>query len=264
MNSRRTLLIAVALVLAALAFIGNVYYLNTAQQRANEDATLVQVFVVKKQVAKGVPGEIAISQDLVGTGKIPQQFRPGSSVAKLDDIKGKVAINDLSPGQVLVDGQFVDQSVAQVTNAQRVPAGQVAVTISVDRIHGVAGLLLPGDKVNMLVAEKRNDGDTRVQTLYQNANILAIGTKAAAQAGETTEAKSNDSAAAAAAADSGLITFALPLEAAQRVALIQSAQDKFTFYLTLVQPDNQPVAKPGAVDTGGVFNGTGQSPYPNE
>lgn len=260
MNSRRTLLITVALVLAAIAFIGNVYYLNSAQQRAYDDAKLVQVFVVKKKVAKGVPGEIAISQDLVGTGKIPQQFRPGSSVAKLDDIKGKVAINDLSPGQVLVDGQFVDQSVAQVTNAQRVPAGQVAITISVDRIHGVAGLLLPGDKVNMLVSEKDGE-DTRVQTLYQNANILAIGSKAAAQAGETTDAKTN--AATQASSDAGLITFALPLEAAQRVALIQSAQDKFTFYLTLVQPDNQPVAKPDSVDTGGVFDGTGSSPYPS-
>ncbi len=260
MNSKRTLLIAVALVLAALAFIGNVYYLNSAQQRAYDNAKRVQVFVVKKKVPKGLPGEIAVSQEFVGTGKIPQEFRPGSSVAKLDDIKNKVAINELSPGQVLVDGQFVDQSVAQVTNAQRVPAGQVAVSISVDRIHGVAGLLLPGDKVNVLVSEKVSDGSTKVQTLYQNANILAIGSKAAAQAGETTDSKST--AAAAASSDSGLITFALPLESAQRIALIQSAQDKFTFYLTLVQPDNQPVAKPATVDSNGVFNGTGSTPYP--
>lgn len=260
MNSRRTLLIAVALVLAALAFFGNVYYLKSAQDRAYGKSQLVQVYKVNKAVPKGLPGELAIDQGYVSSSKIPQEFRPGSSVQKLDDIKNKVAINELSAGQVVVDGQFVDQNVAQVTNAQRVPAGQVAISISVDRIHGVAGLLMPGDKVNMLVAEKSTDGATKVQTLYQNANILAIGNKAAAQAGEATDTKAN--AAAAASSEAGLITFNMPLEAAQRIALIQSAQDKYSFYLTLVQPDNQAVAKPGPIDSNGVFNNLPSTPYP--
>ena len=58
---------------------------------------------------------------------------------------------NLVPGQVVVDGMFVDQATAFVTFSERIPVDQVAVTVSVDQVHGVAGLLVPGDKVNLMV-----------------------------------------------------------------------------------------------------------------
>lgn len=250
-------------MLALLAFLGNVMYLKNVHDDAYGDAKLVKVFVVAKAIPKGTTGEQAISQSYVRSGEIPQEFRPGSAIADINDIRGKVAVNALSPGQPVVDGQFVDPNVAQVTFAQRIPAGQVAVTVSVDQVHGVAGLLVPGDKVDMLVSWKdvENEQLTGNSVLYQNVNILAIGAKAAPQAGDTTAAKST----AQQVADSGLITFAVPLEAAQRIALVANGDFGNGLYLALVPPDNTPVSPaPAPVTNFDIFDNLPVTPYPNE
>ena len=112
----------------------------------------------------------------------------------------------------------------------------MAITISVDSVRGVAGLLVPGDKVDILVA----DGASQ-RLLYQNVEVIAIGTTAAPQAGET----------AAANPGSGLITFAVPPAAATRIVF---AAQNGGLYLALVPPDNPPVNIP-PTNTGNLFNG---------
>jgi pilus assembly protein CpaB len=261
-NSRRTVIIAAALILAALAFAGNVVYLKGAQKRAYNNAQLVQVYKVNKEIPKGLTGDQAISQNFVGSAKIPQEFYPGTAVKDIGDIKSKVAINALPVGALILNGQFVPASVAQVTTAQQVEAGNVAVTISVDQVHGVAGLLMPGDKVNMiLVGADKNDEDLQyAQVLYQNVKILAIGTKTAPQAGDTSGTE--EKATTTAEAGSGLITFTVPLDAAQRIALATSGgSGNSSLYLTLVPPDAQPVSGLPRVDTNSLFNNLPLTPY---
>lgn len=224
MGPKRTVIVVAAVVVAAVAAFANYAYLNSVQDRAYDNAERVRVFVVAQNIAKGLPGEQALQQELIKADEIPREFRPGTSITDTTTIRGKVALSDLSVGQVVVDGMFVDPKVAQVSFSQRIPQGQVAVTVSVDQVRGVAGLLVPGDKVNLLVS----DGVAR-RYLYQNVNILAIGTSAAPQAGE---------AQAAVNPGSNLITFAVPPVAAARIV---SAGD---IYLTLVPPDNQAVPVP--------------------
>src|SRR5205085_5612503 len=136
---------------------------------------------------------------------MPQEFRPGTAITDINSLRGKVAVTALSANQVVVDGMFVDPRAAQVTAAQRIPAGQVAVTVSVDEVHGVAGLLVPGDRVNIMV-----NLEGAQQTLYQNVQILFIGATAAPEAGDT-QAVVNPGG--------GLLTFAVPQEAAQKITL---------------------------------------------
>src|SRR5438477_11655322 len=171
MGSRRTLIIIAAVAVAAIAAIANVTYLNNTQNRAYENARRVFVYRVKADVAKGTTGEAAVGKDLVERKQIPQEFRPGNALVSLDAIKGKVALANLSAGQVLVDGMFVDPINAQTTTRDRIPAGQVAFTVSVDQVHGAGNPLYPGDQVDIIVHD--TTGNTRL--LYQNADILYIG-----------------------------------------------------------------------------------------
>jgi hypothetical protein len=101
----------------------------------------------------------------------------------------------------------------------------------------VANLVVPGDKVNMLATAP--DGE---RFLFQNVNVIAIGSTPAPQPGETTATTT------AASNTSGLLTFAVPPLAAAKIAL---AKD---LYLTLVPPDNQPVAVP-PVNQNNLFQG---------
>ncbi len=225
-----------AVLAAALAAFANFAYLNSVQDRAYKDAERLKVFVVGKDIPKGLPGEQSVQEEFIKADEIPREFRPGTAITDLAPIRGKVAVTNLSAGQVVVEGMFVDPKVAQITFAQRIPAGQVAITVSVDQVRGVAGLLVPGDKVNILI----NDGGAE-RFLFQNVNIIAIGTSAAPQAGE---------AAAAVNPGSGLITFSVPPLAAAKIALASANN----IYLTLVPPDNQPVPVP-PVEPGNLFTG---------
>lgn len=227
MGSRRTLIVVAAVVLAALAAVTTFAYVRGIENRAFQGAELVEVFVVTQDIPKGLPGEQA-ANEFVKAAKVPRDFRPGTALTALDPLAGKVALGPLSANTILVEGQFVDPRQAQITFSQKIDAGKVAVTVSVDPVRGVAGLLVPGDRVNILVAD---GGGQRV--LFQNVEILAIGTTAAPQPGETAEVANPGS---------GLITFHVPPQDASRIVF--ASQQGGGIYLTLVPTDNQPVPVP--------------------
>jgi Flp pilus assembly protein CpaB len=237
LGTRRTVILVAAIVIAAIAAVAIYSYLNNVQNRAYNNAKLVTVYRVQKDIKKGLPGEQAIDGGSIKKDVIPQNYRPTTALTEsnINTIRGKVALSDLSAGQVLVDGMFVEPRQAQVSFAQRIPAGQVAVSISVDTVHGVANLIAAGDQVNILATAP--DGE---RFLFQNVNVLAIGSTPAPQPGETT--------ATTAPAGGGLITFAVPAIAAAKIAIAGG------IYLTLVPPGNQPVAVP-PVNPGNLFTG---------
>jgi pilus assembly protein CpaB len=246
-GSRRTVVLIAAVVVAAIAAFATFQYLDGVQERANKGAKLVKVFVVKKDIPKGFPAEQAIAEEYVKEDSIQEKFRPTTALVNLDTVKGKVALLPLSSNQVLVEGQFVDPRVEQITNSQRIPEGQVAITVSVDNVRGVAGLLVPGDKVDLIVAAADDAGVPSQRLLFQNVNILFIGSRAAPQPGDQR---------AAANPGSDLITFAVPLIAAERIIF---AANSGGFYLALVPPDNQPIpVEP--VTAANLFTG-GLTPY---
>lgn len=235
MGSRRTLLVFVAIALAVVAALANFLYVRGIESRAFDNARMVEVFVASGEIPKDTPGEQAAAA-AIKADRIPAKFRPGNAITSLDELKGLVSLSTLSPNTVIVRGQFVEPRAAQVTFSQRIPAGNVAITVSVDQVRGVAGLLVPGDKVNILVDVNK----VRV-VLYQNVPIIAIGTTAAPQPGETNQVQNPGS---------GLITFAVPPDAASRIA--HAATQSGGLYLTLVPQDNEPVAIP-PISEGNLF-----------
>src|SRR5689334_3483021 len=151
MRPSRTVIVIAAVVAAVLAAAGANAFLSGSDARAYKGATLVKVYKVTKDVPKGFSGDDAITKEFVKADQMPQEFRPGTALTDINALRGKVALTNLSANQVLVDGMFVDPRVAQVTAAQRIPTGQVAVSVSFDQVKAVAGLLVPGDKVNIMV-----------------------------------------------------------------------------------------------------------------
>ena len=248
------MILIAAIAVGALAAFMIFNYVGGVEDQANEGAERVDVFVVRKDVPKGLPGEQARDEGYIVQDKIPREFLPASAIRSLDQIDGRVALNNLAANQVLVDGMFVDPAQAQIGFSARIPDNMVAVTVSIDQVRGVAGLLVPGDKVDLLVASQLQDeGDivgvpamAQSRFVYHSVEILAIGQTATPQPGENitaagTDGESTDEAAASTAIEnSGLITFLVPPEAAQLI----TALDPSTLYLTLVGPDYEPAPSP--------------------
>jgi pilus assembly protein CpaB len=249
MSARRTLILIVALAIGTVAAVSAVLYLNSVQSRANGDARLVRVYKVANAIPKGTTGDAAIGHNLIVAASIPEKFFPESAVTDLNVIKGKVAPVDLAPGQILVANQFVERSVATTSfSTTNVPSGQVAVTISMDSVRGVAGLVVPGDKVDLMGTFQQPGGGTYTHFFYQDVNVVAIGASAAPTAGNTSPATNPGS---------GLFTFAVPPDAAERIVM---ASQKDSIYLALVPPDDAPSAIAPVQDTQ-VDQATGLTPY---
>ena len=231
MNNRRTMIFLAAVVIAAIAGVATYSYLTTVQDRANRGARLVKVFVVKRDIPKGTPGEVALDKGMIRPDKINVRFRATTALTDINLVRGKVAVIDLAANQVVVDRQFVDPRVATVSAAQRIPADNVAITIQVDSVRGVANLVQPGDSVNMLI--RAADGAERY--LFQDVDVLFVGTQPAPAPGEsppTTEPGS--------ATSTGLITVAARPESAARIAFATSGNGDNTVHLTLNPPDYEP------------------------
>jgi len=137
--------------------------------------------------------------------------------------------------------------VAPNTFAERVPEGQVAISVQVDQVRGVAELIQPGDKVNMFTLAP--DGE---RPLLQNVTVIAVGTTAPPAPG--TPAK--DGAAPTEGPARGLVTFAVPPDAAARIAFATTGPltKDAGVYLTLVNPKNKAVPIP-VVNPGNLYSG---------
>ncbi|WP_426572323.1 RcpC/CpaB family pilus assembly protein [Aquihabitans sp. McL0605] len=256
MSQRRTLILIAAIAIGALASFLVWNYVGGIQDQAYNDAERVKVFLVKEAIAKGTPG--AVAQASIVQESIPRKFKPANAIVSLDDIQGRVAKGDLVANQVVVQDMFVEPTDpdAHTSNADTLTKiqnkDQTTYTLNVDDVRGVAGLIVPGDYVNIMVLKFKEvaggtaasgDGSSgsgggttdissaQARYLYQKVQVLFVGTQSV---GATAAPAAG--APATPVANSGLITFIVPVGAAQVLATIPPAN----LYLTLVSKDYVP------------------------
>ena len=92
MGNRRVLILVIAVALAGLTAFLTFNYANTADERAFQDAELVEAFLVKKDIPKGFPGERAIDEGYIGKESIPRKFFPAKGITNAQALRGQVAL----------------------------------------------------------------------------------------------------------------------------------------------------------------------------
>jgi pilus assembly protein CpaB len=264
-SQRRTLILAAAIIVGALGAFLTWNYVNGVEEDVAKDSQLVSVYLVAQPIARGTSGTEA--QAYIKKDTIPRKAVPSNYITNPQDISGKVALNALSANQVVLSDMFVDPSDpnARQSFSERLTRinneDQSALTIQVDQVRGVAGLLQPGDYVNIMVREVSEidplapipEGMTpeeilfgaQARYLYQKVEVLAVGQNTVPQPGTTrvaTEGEEGSTGSLApanpdAAMDAGLITVIVPTRAAQYIASVKSE----LLYLSLVARDYKPV-----------------------
>ncbi len=242
------MILVIAVALAGVTALGTHNYVSASDERALGGAELVDAFVVKRDIAKGLPGERALDEGYISKERIPKKFRPVSALVDSSALRGKVAIAPIAAGLPVVQGTFVEPRLANESFAQRIDTGLQAVTLSVSDVQGVARLVVPGDRVNIMFTS--GDGpESATQFVLQGIEVLAVGNSTALQPGEN-PVQLDGEAGKAQTVDSGLITFAVPGFDAERVV---HASLSGTVHLTLVPPDFTP-APIAPVNRGNLFS----------
>lgn len=265
MNSRRAIILIVAIAVGALATAALFSYTRNLEDSVYAEQETATVWVVTQPIPKGTSAERAISEGFIAPAEVPVALKPGTSIADpSNELQGLVAVIDLPINHTLVVGNFVAPSVVATGITDRLKESEepmVTVTFTVDQVGGVAYLLEPGDFVNVLYRyplEEAEEGDEEepdiliteegtdrsnanpynfdARYVYQRAEILAIDKDLPADLGD--EAAEGEAGAAAAAGNRGLITLLVPPESAQE--LLSIGIDNL--YLSLVPPTYVPEA----------------------
>ncbi len=133
--------------------------------------------MVLAATARGIRTGETITADMISNASVAPGSNPG--VAIPSEVIGKVAIRDI-PANTLIPRSLLG---GEANLAIRVPVGMRAISIDTTAEIAVAGLVRPGDRVDVQVvypgedaiSGARGNGGSRARTLLQLVPVLAVG-----------------------------------------------------------------------------------------
>lgn len=103
---------------------------------------------------------------------VPTGTSLGNNFGNIKEVEGLIAAQKVLAGEVLLKERFTKGG-AGSTLAALIKPDMRAVTVRVDDVVGVAGFLLPGNRVDVVAARKVNDRAT-TETILMNIHVLAV------------------------------------------------------------------------------------------
>jgi pilus assembly protein CpaB len=177
--NKNWIVLLTALGVGALAAFGAKNYLSrqVAELEARDkNKAMVQVVVAKTDLAKGS----ALSSTNMATRAMPKEWAHSGALTpdQFDRANGSVLAYPASAGEPLIWAQLEGQRTP--TFSARLTAGRRAVTVPVDEISSLSGMVEPGDLIDIVVSVNK-DKQHFTFTLLQSVAVLATGTKASQQ-----------------------------------------------------------------------------------
>jgi len=172
MNKRFLGVLAFAFVVASIASLMLWRLLNHAQPTKAATATTRIVIATRDLEVGTVLKETDVQlADWPGTA-------PAGSSARLEDMVGRGVIMPVYAREPLIESRLAAKG-AGGGLAAMIPPGMRAVAVRVNEVVGVAGFVVPGMRVDVLISGNRPGGDgnlgTLTRTLLQNLEVLSAG-----------------------------------------------------------------------------------------
>jgi pilus assembly protein CpaB len=221
MRPQSIIAVVMALICGGSAAVGVRQYVGLGPGPRTET---VPVVVAKISIPRGM----LISSDLIKTRDYPKDLIPAGAVLKVEDAIDRSAFATMVKDEPMLDSKLSPKG--QRGLASLVSSGKRAFTITTNVASGVAGFILPGNKVDVLLTVAggaTNDftGGGSTTTLLQNVEILAVDQKVEAPAENKV--------------DSSELRSVTLLVTPSQAAKLSLGQNRGTLHLTLRNPDDQ-------------------------
>lgn len=175
-------LLIISLILGLFAAVSVYSYLGEMERKANIAANLVPVLVPKTDIDPGT----RLDATMFSVEEIPADFRHTAALTTREEVKGRFAGERLLAGEQVLASRLVSAE-DKSSLSYKVSPGHRALTVPVNTVSGVAGYILPGDRVDVVATLALNDGssDDTVSTLIAaGIRVLAVGPHTAGQQGK--------------------------------------------------------------------------------
>ena len=173
MNRNRLLMIGVVAVGLGFLVAYSVYNKLGAKNQPGPMAG-VDVLVAAKDLAVGSK----ITNEDVKFARIPEGSVPPSAIRKKTDVLERGVVLPISAGEFILLSKLAADKAGSGLPAL-IPPGMRAVSVRVNEVVSVAGFVLPGTRVDVLLTGTSSGGgnDQQTTTVLENVAVLATGQK---------------------------------------------------------------------------------------
>lgn len=168
MSLRSGLVLLLAVVFGGSASIG----IHALRNPGPTDGVSVVV------AAAELPRGRTVTADLLTTRDYPQHLVPAGAILNKEEALDRTVYIPLAKDEPLIESKLASRSAGRGL-APLIPTGMRACTITTNVSSSVAGFILPGNRVDVLLSmsvegDKEATGGATTTTLLQNVEILAI------------------------------------------------------------------------------------------
>lgn len=236
--SRRLIAALAAVVLAALAAVLVIGYVNQADDRAMADMSPEAVLVVTELIPEGTPVEEM--GEFVGTDEVPSAAVVPAGIDSLEEVAGQVTIAPLYPGEQLVSGRFASPEDLEGARDVEIPEGFHEITVQLPTTRVLGGHLNPGDTVGFFVSAS---DPQETQLTLQKVLVTRV------DGGVTQDVDEDGVETTTPAADTSMVTLAV---AASDATLVAHAAEFHGVWLSL-EPEDGPEDESDSIEVQDVL-----------
>jgi len=243
-SKRTAVVVGIAVLLAAVASLGMYRVVSRMPGRA-ADMKTVDVVVAHLPLKLGT----RVTTDHVKLVKWPAETQVPGAFSKLEEVLNRGVIVPVSENEPLTNGKLAALE-AGAGLPPSIPPGMRAISVKVNEVVGVAGFVVPGTRVDVMVTlpgKDRND-DSTTRVVVSNAQVLTAGTR-----------YDQEKAKEGAPIPSTVVTLLVTPEDGERVAL---AASEGQIMLALRNPLDTETPQTRGVRTAGLFGQPAPAPAP--
>jgi pilus assembly protein CpaB len=169
------IILGTALGIGLLAALVAHNYMSSqmAEIESRAKGKTVPIVVAKHDLAKGAK----LSTDNVAIREVPQDFAHSVAVnpTQFERLEGQALAYPVKRGEMILWGLIEGKKVP--TFSARVEAGRRAMTVPVDEINSISGMLEPGDVIDLMVTVEQKSKKITFP-LLQSVQVMATGQRA--------------------------------------------------------------------------------------
>ncbi len=169
-----------ALISAILTALSLFLFLNSFKQEAVKSEVLI--------ATANIPVDTVVTKDMVTLTKWPEEAVHPDALKNTSLAVGQVAKSNIAAGEQVLGSKLITagNNNSNSTLAYSIEPGMRAITIAVDDISGLSGMLKPGNKVDVLAqysveqnvlnpgSSAENQTTMYTKMLLQNITVLAV------------------------------------------------------------------------------------------
>ncbi|MDQ5839669.1 MAG: Flp pilus assembly protein CpaB [Chloroflexota bacterium] len=227
MKRSNRLVILVGVLLAVLAFVGVLFILNQQPTTSTPETIQATVLVASRDIAI----DEEVTPDMVEAIQVDPGAVVGHPFADPSQLTGRPAVVDIPEG-TQVNQEAVGQVLGVTCISCQLQPGEKAIAFQVDRVTGLDFLILPGDRIDVIVRQQVSvlqatadtinnpagtqrfevvaglEGASTVKTVLQNKRVLYVSQAREVLGAEPTPPPEGGEAPPAAEISSVIIVFA--------------------------------------------------------